>query len=180
MSAASSGPTSTVNPRLHFKGDAASGNANGNTNVGGFVGLNGGQVLSSVARGNANGVKNVGGLIGQNGGSDQYGNVWDATVQGDTAFGNASGSENVGALIGLNDNGGAGQVSVINNSAFGASIVNGNDTGTLIGLDNGASSNNNTYEDLPAQKGGRAIGGATASGAGRGGRGPGGDRGCDH
>ncbi len=54
-----------------------------------------------------------------------------------SAFGNASGSENVGALIGLNNNGGAGNVSVINNSAFGASIVNGKDTGNLIGLDNG-------------------------------------------
>jgi len=135
-----------------LQGDASSGNANGNTNVGGLVGLNGGNVISSVARGNANGVTNVGGLIGQNGGSDQYGNVWNATVQGDTAFGNASGSENVGALIGLNNNGGTGQVSVINNSAFGASIVDGKDTGNLIGLDEGSTGNNNTYEDLPAQR----------------------------
>ncbi len=135
-----------------FDGNTSSGNANGNTNVGGFVGLNGGQVSSNTSTGDAHGVKNVGGLIGQNGGKDQFGNVLNAIVRGNSTFGSAFGSESVGALIGLNNNGGAGDVSVINNSAFGAAFVNGQDTGALIGSDDGRNTTDNTYQDLRAQK----------------------------
>lgn len=131
-----------------LEGSTASGNVSGRTNVGGATGFNGGSVVSTVARGNVSGDTNVGGLVGENGGQlFEFGDhLTGAVGAGSAAYGNATGNANVGALIGLNNEGSV----VTNASAFGAAYVDNKNTGTLIGLDDGTSSDN-TYVNLPAQ-----------------------------
>ena len=138
----------------------ATGNVEGNDKTGGLIGVNSGTITDSHAEGDVTGTENTGGLIGQNSGST-------STITNSYATGNVEGTENTGGLIGLNNyatitgsyaegsvngktnTGGlighniAGTIS--NSHAIGRVESSGENTGGLVGWNNGAGIITNSY-----------------------------------
>ena len=138
----------------------ATGNVEGNDKTGGLIGVNSGTITDSHAEGDVTGTENTGGLIGQNSGST-------STITNSYATGNVEGTENTGGLIGLNNyatitgsyaegsvngktnTGGligrniAGTIS--NSHATGRVESSGENTGGLVGWNNGAGIITNSY-----------------------------------
>ena len=138
----------------------ATGNVEGSDKTGGLIGVNSGTITDSHAEGDVTGTENTGGLIGQNSGST-------STITNSYATGNVEGTENTGGLIGLNNyatitgsyaegsvngktnTGGligrniAGTIS--NSHATGRVESSGENTGGLVGWNNGAGIITNSY-----------------------------------
>ena len=138
----------------------ATGNVEGNDKTGGLIGVNSGTITDSHAEGDVTGSNSTGGLIGQNRGST-------STITNSYATGNVEGTENTGGLIGLNNyatitgsyaegsvngktnTGGligrniAGTIS--NSHATGRVESSGENTGGLVGWNNGAGIITNSY-----------------------------------
>lgn len=97
----------------------ATGNIEGDEDVGGIVGRNNGKIIYSYANGSAKGVDAVGGAVGFNAGD----------VQNIYAQGSVEGVKNVGGLVGLN---GMIHGSILN--SYAATTIKGNeDVGGLVG-----------------------------------------------
>ena len=103
----------------------ATGNIEGDEDVGGIVGRNNGKIIYSYANGSAKGVESVGGAVGFNAGD----------VQNIYAQGSVEGVKNVGGLVGLNGSNyldGMIHGSILN--SYAATTIKGNeDVGGLVG-----------------------------------------------
>ena len=103
----------------------ATGNIEGDEDVGGIVGRNNGKIIYSYANGSVKGVESVGGAVGFNAGD----------VQNIYAQGSVEGVKNVGGLVGLNGSnylGGTIHGSILN--SYAATTIKGNeDVGGLVG-----------------------------------------------
>ena len=138
----------------------ATGNVEGSDSIGGLIGLNAGTITDSHAEGDVTGSNSTGGLIGMNSGSTSLvtnsyatGNVEGtentggliglnnyATITGSYAEGSVNGKTNTGGLIGHNI---AGTIS--NSHATGRVESSGENTGGLVGWNNGAGIITNSY-----------------------------------
>ena len=138
----------------------ATGNVEGSDSIGGLIGLNAGTITDSHAEGDVKGSNSTGGLIGMNSGSTSLvtnsyatGNVEGtentggliglnnyATITGSYAEGSVNGKTNTGGLIGHNI---AGTIS--NSHATGRVESSGENTGGLVGWNNGAGIITNSY-----------------------------------
>ncbi|MDG6220719.1 MAG: GLUG motif-containing protein, partial [Candidatus Thermoplasmatota archaeon] len=115
------------NPGALIYNSHATGNVEGDTTVGGLVGISSGPVSDCYATGNATATgQYAGGLVGRN----------QNTVNNSHATGNVSGTDFVGVLVGRNDGG------IVNNSQALGTAVGDSYVGGLVGYNDGGVLNN--------------------------------------
>ena len=102
----------------------------GNTFVGGLVGTNFGDIVSSYSTGVVTGDYSVGGLVGTN---------WDSTVSNSYATGSVTGDDGVGGLVGLNEEG------TVSGSYAMGSVTGNYSLGGLVGWNEGQGNISNSY-----------------------------------